>query len=320
MTSKGRTFLGALTMVVAGCSNDANAPSSNVACATATPASFDMSMFGRAEGLVIGPDGTVYFSDFDKHVMRYAPPYAAGLERTWATVENGWIFGVMLDPKRKVIYAGSRSPRGMTTPAPAVYRIDVTDPTKVTMFALAESGINGLTMGDDGSLFYADQCCSPTAPNPEGGHLYRVTPDGVKTRITKTPIDNADGIAFGPDKALYVIPYLSAGCPVTRLTLDADFKETARETYVDLAADGGKNGDGIAFDKDGNMYLTAAGLYKVGKDKKVTKLSAIGGANIEFGAGALACHDLLWATNSSMNPPQHITNEIPGQDVYWHRP
>jgi sugar lactone lactonase YvrE len=320
MTSKSRIFLGALAITVAGCSNDSTGSDSGVACASSTPATFDISMFGRAEGLVIGPDGTVYFSDFNNHVMRYVPPYSAGLERTWATVENGWIFGIMLDPKRKVIYAGSRSPKGMTTPAPAVYKIDVTDPTKVSKFAEAEAGINGLTMGDDGSLFYADQCCSPTMPIPDGGHIYRITPDGTKTRVTKTPIDNADGIAFGPDKALYVIPYLSAGCPVTRLTLDATFTETARETYVDLAADGGKNGDGIAFDKDGNLYLTAAGLYKVDKSKKVTKLSMIGGANIEFGAGALACHDLVWVTNSMTNPPQHLSNDIIGQDVYWHRP
>jgi sugar lactone lactonase YvrE len=297
----------ATSVSLLACTSSSNDSST---CASSTPATFDLSMVGRAEGLVIGPDGTIYMSDFGTHVMRYTPPFT-NLEKTWATVENGWIFGIMLDPKRKVVYAGSRTPKMMTTPAPAIYRIDIADPTKVTKFVDAEAGVNGLTMADDGSLFYADQT---------GGHIYRVTPEGVKTQVTKTPIDNADGIAFGPDKKLYVIPYLEMGCPVTRVTLDASMAESGRDVFVDLAADGGKHGDGIAFDKDGNAYLTAQGLFKVTPDKKVTKINAQGGANIEFGAGALSCGELVWATNSGTVPPQHLSNPTVGQDVYWHRP
>jgi len=151
-----------------------------------------------------------------------------------------------------------------------------------------------------------------------GGHIYRVTPDGKKSQVTKTPVDNADGIAFGPDGKLYVIPYLPASCPITRLTLGGDHSETARDVFIDLP--GGKNGDGIAFDKKGNVYLTAAGLSRVTPDKQVTMLSPQGGANIEFGVGALSCKELLWATNSAMVPPQHLANDVEGRDVYWHRP
>jgi sugar lactone lactonase YvrE len=319
MSNRRPILVLASALTFLGCSSSNSSPpgTSAAACAASTPAALDMTMFGRAEGLVVAPDGTIYFSDFDAHVMRYAPPYASGLERTWATVDKGWIFGIMLDPKRKVIYAGSRATRPTNVPdggapaAPAVYKIDITDPTKVTKFADAEPGINGLTMGDDGSLYYSDQT---------GGHIYRVTPEGTKTQVTKTPVDNADGIAFGPDKKLYVIPYLEMACPITRLTLDASHTETARDVFIDLGPNGGKHGDGIAFDKDGNVYLTAQGLFKVTPDKKVTMLSAIGGANIEFGVGALACTDLLWATNNKTDPPQHLKNDIVGQDVYWHRP
>jgi len=334
MMSKRRPILVCALVPVLwlGCKSNSSSSSGNdgapntpisgaTSCAASTPTAFDLSMVGRAEGLVIAPDGTVYFSDFATHVMRYAPPYTNGPEKTWATVDNGWIFGVMLDPKRKVIYAGSRSPKNMTTPAPAVYKIDINDPTKVTKFADAENGINGLTMGDDGSLYYADQCCSPTMPDPNRGHIYRVTADGVKTQVTTTPIDNADGIAFGPDKKLYVIPYLEMGCPITRLTLDASGKETARDVFIDLGTtNGAKHGDGIAFDKTGNVYLTAAGLFKVTPDKTVTMLNAQGGANIEFGIGALSCSEIVWATNSGTIPPQHIPGTIAGADVYWHRP
>lgn len=315
MNSRCPVVLSILGLIAGACSNDTskntNTERNDVVCAASTPAAFDLSTAGRAEGLVVGPDGTVYFSDFGTHVKRYAPPYTSGVETAWATVDNAWIFGVMLDPKRKVVYAGSRSPKGMTTPAPAVYKIDITDPSKVSKFADAESGINGLTMGDDGSLYYSDQI---------GGHIYRVSAEGTKSQVTKSPIDNADGIAFGPDGKLYVIPYLATGCPITRLTLDASHVEAARDVYVDLTGQGGKNGDGIAFDRDGNVYLTAAGLFKVTPEKTITKLSMQGGANIEFGAGALACTELLWATNNATVPPQKLSNDVVGQDVYWHRP
>jgi sugar lactone lactonase YvrE len=293
-----------------GCSGSSskNSAAEGITCG-ATPGSFDLSGVGRAEGLVVGPDGTVYFSDFGTHVMRYAPPYNNGVEKTWATIPGAWIFGVMLDPKRNVIYAGARTakPPAVGVP-PALYKVDVADPTKVSKVVDVEAGINGVTMGDDGSVYYSDQM---------GGHIYRVTPDGQKSQVTMTPVDNADGIAFGPDGKLYVIPYLPMSCPVTRLTL-SNHVETARDVYVELP--NGKNGDGIAFDKQGNVYLTAAGLGKVTPDKTITMLNMQGGANIEFGVGALSCKELLWATNSGTVPPQHIQNAVEGADVYWHRP
>jgi sugar lactone lactonase YvrE len=313
-----------IAAVAAGsCSNSSDSSGGDTTCGT-TPTTFDLTKVTRAEVLVIAPDGTVYFSDFGAHVMRYAPPYDK-VEPAWATITDGWVFGVMLDPKRKVIYAGSRAPKSGTTvvsnppPGPTIYKIDITDPTKVTRFAEAAPGVNGLTMGDDGSLYFADQCCDPGKEDAARGHIYRVTPDGVKTQVTKTPIDNADGIAFGPDKKLYVIPYLGMTCPITRLTLDSTFTESARDVYVDITAQGGLHGDGIAFDKSGNVYLTAGALFKVTPDKVVTKLSPQGGANIEFGAGALSCSEIVWATNSNMVAPQHMNGDIAGQDVYWHR-
>jgi sugar lactone lactonase YvrE len=289
-------------------STHGNTTVESVTCG-ATPAAFDLSGVGRAEGVVIGPDGTIYFSDFGTHVMRYAPPYSGGPDKTWATIPGAWIFGVMLDPKRKVVYAGARMAKAPAIGMPpALYKVDITDPTKVSKVVDAEHGINGLTMGDDGSVYYADQV---------GGHIYRVTPEGAKSQVTKTPVDNADGIAFGPDGKLYVNPYLPASCPITRLTLSNNL-EVSRDVFIDLP--GAKNGDGIAFDKAGNVYLTAAGLWKVTPDKKVTMLSAQGGANIEFGAGALSCKELLWVTNNAMVPPQHIQSDVEGRDVYWHRP
>jgi sugar lactone lactonase YvrE len=321
--TKRRLFLGSVSLLfVAGCASSSNAPAAGgVTCGT-TPATFDLTTIGRAEGLVVGPDGTIYFSDFGPHVMRFAPPYDKPPEKTWVTIDGTRILGVMIDPKRKLIYAGARA-APMTTTQPALFKIDITDPTKVTKVVDVEPEINGLTMGDDGSVYYANQGGLVAMPpnHPVPGAIYRVTPDGVKSQVTKDPIDNPDGIAFGPDKKLYTIPYLGTGCPITRFTLDANYKEVSREVYVDLVASGGKNGDGIAFDKAGNLYLTAGALFKVtAADKKVTMLSPQGGANVEFGAGALACTELLWVVNSGTGNPQHMKNDTEGLDVYWHRP
>jgi hypothetical protein len=270
-------------------------PGGTVACGT-TPAGFDLSKIGHTEGLVVGPDGTVYFSDQATHIIRYAPPYDKAPE-TWVTIPGAQILGIMLDPKAKVLYAGARMSKKL-------YKIDTTDPTKMMAIADVEAGVNGLTMGDDGSVFYSDQ---------DSGMIYRVTADGMKAAVTKTGVTQADGIAFGPDKQLYVIPFLK-NPPITRLKLENNV-EVMREVYATVT--GGGNGDGIAFDKDGNLYVTAGVLWKISAaDKMATMVNASGGANVEFGAGALACTQLIWAST----PPKTIVAPAAGLDVYWHRP
>jgi sugar lactone lactonase YvrE len=211
-------------------------------------------------------------------------------------VANATILGVTYDPKRKVIYAGSRggAPRKLV-------RIDASDPTKITPIADTEAGYNGITLAEDGSVFYTDQ---------GGGKVYRVTYDGMKTMVAS--VGDANGIAFGPDGFLYVLSY-GAGT-VTRFKL-ANGMEMAgtREMFVKLPKG---NADGIAFDKMGNMYVTSGALWKVTPDKMVTMVDAAGGANVEFGAGALSCKELLWASN----PPHRKTIDAEGMVVPWHVP
>jgi len=227
--------------------------------------------------------------------MRLAPPYDKA-EKTWATIAGAQILGVMYDPKRKVVYAGSRTTK-------MLYKIDATDPSKVTPMVAVEMGYNGITLADDGAIFYTDQT---------SGMVFRVTPDGMKTTVTKTKVNQADGLAFGPDGQLYIIPFANP-CPITRLKLQNNV-EVSRDVYVTLMSG---SGDGIAFDKAGNMYVTAGGLFKVAvADKKVTMLSGNGGANVEFGVGALSCKEILWAST----PPKHLAGDTEGADVYWHRP
>ena len=64
-----------------------------------------------AEGLAIGPDGTIYFTQpfgtgSSNFLGRYKPPYTE-LETRWVDL-GGKALGITIDPKRAVLYAGSR--------------------------------------------------------------------------------------------------------------------------------------------------------------------------------------------------------------------
>lgn len=267
-------------------------------CGDARP---DLAGIPTAEGLVIAPDGTIYFTQpfgdrASPFLGRYRPPYTAP-ELRWVEV-GPKALGLALDPQRGVLYVGSRERQKLL----AVF---LSEYPQVLELADAEPAINGVTLGKDGAVYYTDQ---------KGGHVYRVTFEGAKTRVTAAPIEDPNGLAFGPDGKLYVLSYAAA--KITRLTLKAG-KEIARAPFVDIP--GGKNADGIAFDKQRRMYVTATSLFRVDlPGKTVTPLGEAYGANAEFGIGALGCADLYTAGNGK--GLHRFVNDTPGMDVPWHRP
>jgi len=254
-----------------------------------------------AEGLVVGPDGTLYFSQpfvgpNSEYLGRHRPPYDRPPELHWAQL-GGNALGITLDPQRNVLYAGSRTLKKLL-------KVSLDDVPAVSVLAEAEEGINGLTLGDDGAVYYSDQ---------GGGHLYRVTAEGTKTRVTTSPLPEPNGLAFGPDKQLYVVSWTSF--EVMRLTL-AGGVESQRGLFATLPQ---VKGDGIAFDAQGHVYVTAAStLYEISPDgAQVTPLGRTPGANIEFGTGALGCADMYIAGNGQ--GIRLFRHDTPGLDVPWHR-
>jgi sugar lactone lactonase YvrE len=260
----------------------------------------DVSGFTAAESLVVGPEGTIYSCSRNAVLGRFAPPYTQP-ENAWLTIPNAKVFGIALDPKRKTLYAGARGTN-------RVYRIPTDAPTTMEVLAPtmgSADGINGVTLGDDGAVYYGDQA---------GGHIYRLNPDDkTTTQVTKMPVTGANGIAFAPppDGRLWVLSYSSPGA-VTRFKVDATHAEvTGTRDSFKLP---GNNADGITFDKTGTAYITAGGLYRVTPDGQATKINAAGGANVEFGAGALSCKLILWAGN----PVHSMMNDVEGAIVPWH--
>ena len=102
------------------------------ACGEARPS---LASVPTAEGLVIGPDGTLYFSQpfvgsNTQYLGRHRPPYDRPPELQWVDL-GGNALGITLDPQRNVLYAGSRSLKNLL-------KVTLTEPPVVTALADAE--------------------------------------------------------------------------------------------------------------------------------------------------------------------------------------
>ena len=238
---------------------------------------------GGAEGIVVTPEGTLYFSQAGQgqHIGRIRP--GMPVERTWVQVGPN-VLGITYDPKRKLIYAGRR---GMGTASPpAVLKIDVSGPRRwwgrwrlppppstASPWVKTRPSITP-------RRWAATSAGSPTSAKP--------------SLVNASPLPgNPNGLAFGPDGKLYIV-YFSGNNQVTRLTL-TNGGETGREVF--LANVGAAGADGIAFDDMGRLYVTAGGqLRRIRAPAmgaaQVDMMMASNGANIEFGVGALSCNDV----------------------------
>jgi hypothetical protein len=268
-----------------------------VACGDARPV---LDAIPSAEGLVIAPDGTIFFSQpfggpNPNWLGRYRPPYDAP-EVRWLDM-GGNALGIALDPKRRVLYAGSRTLQKLLA-------VSLDGAPAARPLADVEAGINGVTLGEDGAVYYGDQ---------NGGHLYRVAADGTKTQVTATPLTQPNGLAFGPDGRLYAVSWTTP--EVTRLTLEGG-AERARELFATLPD---ARVDGIAFDAEGRALVTAKSqLYRLSADGKTAELLGPSyGANVDFGAGALSCRDVYVAGNGKGILRREY--DTPGMNVPWHR-
>jgi sugar lactone lactonase YvrE len=252
-----------------------------------------------AEGLVIDADGNVYFSQ-PMAVGRLSREKGARLEETWARLPGAdQVLGLAIDRAGGALYAGSPTTK-------TIYRVAQGAAPLVSAFVTDAGEPNGLTMGPDGALYYTDFT--------DAGAVYRVTRQGVRTKITTAPLAWPNGLAFGPDGALYV-DLFKVGA-VVKLTLAAGL-EAARATFV--APGTLPYADGLAFDSAGNAYVGYGdGVARVSPDGQSWKRLTRGGtANVEFGAGAIDRTDLYAVTAGQI---VRITTDVVGATVPWQAP
>lgn len=142
----------------------------------------------------------------------------------------------------------------------------VTGPGQTEVFADGLGVATGIAFGPDGTLYVGDRT----------GGIYAVEPQGSVRRFAKLPASVAAyHLAFGPDGHLYVTaPTLSNDDPVFQITPGA----TVSRWLEHLARP-----QGLAFDRDGNLFVVAIhkgerGIFRVGKDRQATL--AVAGENL----------------------------------------
>jgi sugar lactone lactonase YvrE len=176
-----------------------------------------------------------------------------------------------------------------------VYRLDADDRAERYV---GELGVpTGLAFAPDGSLFVGDRL----------GSILRISGSRqVETFATLPPSVAAFHLAFGPDDCLYVsAPTLASHDPVYRITPDR---------RVDVACDGFGRPQGLAFDRDGMLYVAdalagASGLYRVdvsaGRAVPELVVSAgmlVGVAVDPEGGLVLASNDTIWRLDVDLGP------------------
>jgi sugar lactone lactonase YvrE len=124
----------------------------------------------------------------------------------------------------------------------------------------------GIAFDREGTLFVGDR----------SGGIFAVDPQGATRRFVKLPASVAAyHLAFGPDGDLYVTaPTLSNDDPIFRISASG-----AVSRYFEHLA----RPQGVAFDRDGNLFVVAIyagerGIFRVGSDGKADLVVA--GANL----------------------------------------
>ena len=166
---------------------------------------------------------------------------------------------------------------------------------------------NDLCFGPDGAIYMTDSGVNiqDFAPNNQiradytdvdyDGRIYRINPNNGHVKLLDRGIKFTNGIAFGPDNALYANETLTGN--VYRYEWTTSGETGKRELFGNVirpdAPLGWKGPDGMAFDADGQLYVAVFGqgdITVLGRDGQVVR--------------RLATNDML---------PTNLAFALPGQ-------
>jgi gluconolactonase len=239
---------------------------------------------------------------------------------SWLVVEmaaaRGCVTHLSADGTSKRIVARTGRPNGLAVDRHGVIWVAESSPPSLLRLTLAGhvetvlTGCDGeaflfpndLAFGPDGALYLTDSGIDIHAYAPGGriradyrdlpydGRVYRIDVTSGAIRKLDRGIRFTNGIAFGPDDALYVNETLSG--MVYRYPWRSG-QLGAREDFGNVidpqAAPGYKGPDGMKFDADGLLYVTVYGQRDVtvlGRDGAVVRRIATLGSkptNLAFG-------------------------------------
>jgi gluconolactonase len=250
---------------------------------------FDGGVF--TEGPAAAPDGTIYFSDITfaegsreaGHIWQYDPrTKRARIYRSPSGMANGIIFDLQ---GRMVVAEGAHFGGRRVT------RTDMTTGRSERIASLYEgrpfNSPNDVTVDARGRVYFTDPRYVGKEPVEQPVEaVYRIDPDGSVHRII-TDAGKPNGLAVSPDqKTLYVA---ATGKPSIRAyDLAADGSAKFRMIVVDYSSSGGY-ADGLAVDRDGNIYCGCGPLgvrvYSPDGREIASIATPAPATNVEFGRG-----------------------------------
>lgn len=189
------------------------------------------------EGIALGPDGRLYAGG-EAGQLYVIDPGGAGAEQIATT--RGLVQGLCLDAAGR-IYACDIA-------AQAVIRINPADGS-VEAYSSSAGGEplktpNWPVFEEDGTLWVSDS--GTDDPAFVDGGLVRIPPGGGDgERLDLAPLHFSNGLALGPDGALYVVESFMPGVSVLR--------DGQLERYVELPQ---TVPDGLALDADGGLLIS----------------------------------------------------------------
>ena len=234
------------------------------------------------EGVAVGHDGMVYFSDITftakcrdengameaGHIWRFDPRTG---EMTIFRSPSGMSNGIKFDADGNMIVA-----EGADFGGRRVIRTDMKTGKSFIIAGLYEgrpfNAANDITIDEKGRIYFSDPRYLGHEPVEQPVMaVYRIDPDGSIHRII-TDAGKPNGVAISPDqKTLYVVSHDNGSDGIFRLPegtkvhkgrmallaydLAPDGSATFRETLVDYYPENGP--DGLVPDVDGNLYVAS---------------------------------------------------------------
>ncbi|MEX2286762.1 MAG: SMP-30/gluconolactonase/LRE family protein [Planctomycetaceae bacterium] len=218
------------------------------------------------EGPAAAADGTVYFSDMpNNRIMRYDPRTR---KSTVFREPSGRTNGLLFDPQGRLLacegneFGDNDGNRRITRTDLATGKIEVlTDRFDGARY----NAPNDIAARSNGQIFFTDPCYGDrTTMELDHDSVYRIDPNGKVTRVLTQPeIQRPNGIALSPDeKTLYLVdscPVIGGNRKIWAFDLSDDGTPRNRRLVFDFAP--GRGGDGMAVDREGNLYI-AAGIFR----------------------------------------------------------
>lgn len=218
------------------------------------------------EGPACAADGTVYFTDIANNRIARLDPRTR--KQTTFRYPSHRANGLLFDAQGRLLACEGNEWEN----ADGGRRVTRTDMATGRVEVLADrfegcryNAPNDIAARTNGQLFFTDPCYS-FRETMQLSHesIYRIDTDGTVTQILTQPqIQRPNGIALSPDeRTLYVVD----ACPVVggnRKIWAFDLSEAGEASRPRVLQDfaPGRGGDGMAVDREGNLYI-AAGIAR----------------------------------------------------------